>query len=96
MTTPKEEAQKALLWLTIATVALFLSVAGISVYFYIDASHSRQALCTLRGDLEQRVQSSRDFLRDHPKGIPGIPIATIKQGIDNQQRTIDALSSLSC
>jgi hypothetical protein len=54
------------------------------------------ALCALRVDLERRVQASQDFLREHPEGIPGIPTATIKQGIDNQKKTIDALGFLEC
>jgi hypothetical protein len=54
------------------------------------------SLCELRHDLERRVASSEEFLRDHPRGIPGIPAATLKVGVDGQRRTIRALSNLPC
>ena len=54
------------------------------------------ALCTFRHDLEERVQGSREFLRTHPHGFLGISPAAIRLGINNQQRTIDALSDLKC
>jgi hypothetical protein len=54
------------------------------------------ALCALRDDVERRVQSSQNFLAEHPNGIPGIPARTLRDSINNQQRTIDALSILKC
>lgn len=90
-------------WLVIATVALAIALGGIAVWTYIEAGKShdsarnnRAALCALRGDLEKRVETSKAFLRENPKGIPGISAATIQQGINNQESTIDALSDLSC
>lgn len=80
------------LWLFVISIVVVFAVYKIDT----EASNTRHALCTFRGDLERRVQSSRDFLRDHPKGIPGIPSVTIRTGITNQQRTIDALQDLEC
>lgn len=54
------------------------------------------ALCALRADLRRRARSSRQFLEEHPRGIPGVPAATIRSGIRNQERTIRALRHLSC
>lgn len=54
------------------------------------------ALCALRVDLDQRVASSRAFLRENPEGIPGIPPKLIRDGIANQQRTIATLAILDC
>jgi hypothetical protein len=54
------------------------------------------SLCELRHDLERRVASSEAFLRDHPRGIPGIPAATLRTSVDGQRRTIRALSDLRC
>jgi hypothetical protein len=62
----------------------------------LETERTNSALCTFRADLEQRVHSSRAFLVAHPHGILGISAATIQSGIDNQQRTIDALASLDC
>lgn len=60
------------------------------------AAMTAGALCSLRSDLEQRVRSTEDFLRDHPRGIPGIPVATLKTSLDGQRRTVNALGSLDC
>ena len=60
------------------------------------AGDSNDALCALRVDLEKRVASSEQFLRENPDGIPGIPAKTIRDGVTNQQRTIKALSQLAC
>jgi hypothetical protein len=93
--------------LTRATVALYLVLAVLGAYAYINASHQRNevarvaletnnALCTLRGDLAQRIASARRFLGNNPEGIPGLPAKSIRESIQNQERTIDALSNLDC
>jgi hypothetical protein len=62
------------------------------------AVQNQTALCGLRGDLEQRVDSSRNFLREHPGGLPdlGITAAAIREGVRNQSRTIGVLEVLDC
>lgn len=89
------------LWLlTWATAVLYVVVVTISVGGYLTLRGSQQrntrALCALRADIERRVQISKDFLIAHPHGIPGFPAATIKASLDNQERSIDALSGLNC
>jgi hypothetical protein len=54
------------------------------------------ALCALRGDLEHRVAQTDKFIAEHPHGIPGIPVATLRVQADGQRRTIAALGGLSC
>lgn len=54
------------------------------------------ALCDLRHDLQERVVSGKAFLKTHPRGIPGIPAATLQQSVDNAQRTLNALVPLRC
>jgi len=61
-----------------------------------EIQESHDALCVLRDDLERRVANSRAFLEEHPDGIPGIPAKTIRDGIRNQERTIEALDDISC
>lgn len=60
------------------------------------SNRNAAALCALRSDLQRRVDSAEQFLIDHPKGIPGIPAATLRQQTVGQQRTIDALKVLRC
>jgi hypothetical protein len=54
------------------------------------------ALCVLRADQDKRIESSEQFLRDYPKGIPGIPIAVIQSSLANSRRTRKALDNLDC
>lgn len=82
-----------------ALLFCLLSITVLSVLTAISFranSQSNDALCALRGDLQRRVVTSREFLVEHPDGIPGISAKTIRDGIDNQKRTIVALSGLSC
>lgn len=71
-------------------------IAALTRRVDANADQSTSALCALRRDLEKRVDSSRQFLREHPHGIPGISAKTIRDGLSNQQRTIRALRGLSC
>lgn len=83
-----------------AIVALAVAIVAGGAYFYVSLSHetsrTRSALCTFRGDLEQRVNSSQDFLDEHPGGILGIPAASIRTTIANQRATIASLAGLRC
>lgn len=94
--TTAQTIKRALWWLTAATVALYLLVAGLALQARSTADTNTRALCALRHDLEQRVDSSAAFLRTHPNGVPGISARVIQDGISNQERTIKALSVLSC
>jgi hypothetical protein len=93
--------------LTRATVALYLVLAVLGGYAYITATRQRNeiarvaletnnALCTLRGDLEQRVATTKKFLAHNPEGLPGLPAKVLRTSIANQESTIDALSNLNC
>lgn len=101
------ELNSALGKLVVATIVLYLVVLGVVVYVWHDANAKRAdiarialstntSLCTVRQDLERRVSDSRHFLAEHPNGIAGIPPATIRQSIRNEEGTVHALSSLRC
>lgn len=81
--------------LIVVTVGVVLNSGGW-VWSFNQARQSKDSLCALRADLERRVKSSEQFLVEHPRGIPGISAKTIRDGIDNQLRTIRALQGLSC
>ncbi len=58
---------------------------------------AKAALCAFKHDIEVRVASSREFLREHPGGIAGIPVVVIASSINNEQATVDALTGvLNC
>lgn len=107
MSEVREELTGTLRRLVWATVVLYVVLALLVGFVWISgvqqrddiaqsANSTNQALCVLRADLEVRVADSIKFLADHPNGIPGIPVASIQQSIENQQRTVDALSGLEC
>lgn len=79
-------------WLLVISIVLLL----IALKAFDQSAKTHRALCTLQRDLQQRVDSGNAFLRAHPHGIPGIPVATIRTSIEGQQRTITALSGLGC
>lgn len=82
--------------LMIATAILYVCLLGAGAYVFIENASTTRAICALRSDLELRTQTSKAFLKDHPKGIPGIPAKQITESIENQERTINALDNVSC
>jgi hypothetical protein len=82
----------------------FAVVVGANAFYILprlanqadENSRASVALCALRVDLQRRVAASEKFLAEHPNGIPGIPARTLRDSIDNQQRTISALVVLRC
>jgi predicted negative regulator of RcsB-dependent stress response len=102
-----QSIKRSLRTIAISTVLLYccLAVVGIAgwqirvndlKHVNAIATQNQTALCALRTDLEQRVETAKQFLLDHPNGTPGIPDVTIRQSITNQESTIDALSNLNC
>jgi hypothetical protein len=46
-----------------------LVIIGFTIgYVARESAHTKHALCALRGDLQQRIDSSTAFLRKHPRG----------------------------
>jgi hypothetical protein len=84
----------------VLSVFLFVAVLVGGAYLLstksAEGAEVHEAICALSADLESRTERSRDFLRDHPNGIPGIPAATIRESVTNQERSIAALSVVSC
>jgi hypothetical protein len=82
--------------LAIATAVLYVVVIGLLVVSIVLALRTNSALCSLRGDLQDRVTQSETFLAKHPNGFAGISAATIRSSLDGQRRTIRALHILYC
>ena len=70
--------------------------SAATVLLFRASQESGEALCALRLDLERRSVASREYLREHPNGAPGIPAKAIRDGLRNQDRTISALSGINC
>lgn len=86
-----------------ALVATFVAVLAGLTFAIVnnrnlarDGKQAHDALCILKGDLEQRVKSTQDFLNTHPQGFAGIDAATIQNSLNNQRATVDSLSLLDC
>ena len=88
--------RKALRFLVIATVVLYLGMVGVGFYTHNIAVNNTSGLCALRADAERRVDAGDDFLKDNPKGIPGISVEQLRRSIANSQRTVEALKEVSC
>jgi hypothetical protein len=59
-------------------------------------AQTTEAVCALRADLERRVATGTKFLAAHPDGVLGLTPREIRTSLENQQRTILALSGLEC
>lgn len=92
------EIRRTLRILVITTVALFIAIGAVGVYAYSVADDNRQAVCNLTADLERRVAASESFAEDHPEAVKklGFTQAQVEHEIDNQRRTINALSVVPC
>jgi predicted PurR-regulated permease PerM len=95
--------QRGLRRLVIATVAIYLALAALGAFVWVqqvriarESASTTTALCVLRADLEARIKNSQAFLKENPNGIPGISAKLIRDGIKNQQSTVSALSGLKC
>jgi hypothetical protein len=82
--------------LVVVTAVAFGTLFVQSRNLAAQGNDAHQAICALRTDLEQRVENAQTFLLTHPQGIPGIPVSVIRNGLTNQQKTIDALRHLNC
>lgn len=88
--------RKSLRRLVVATIVLYVVFFAAGAKVYLDGRKTTKSLCSLRTDLQVRVDASAKYLADHPEGIPGISPKMIRDGIANQQRTIQALRGLTC
>jgi hypothetical protein len=79
----------------VVSAALVVSVVAYARITDV-ADRTTGSLCALRHDLEDRVANGERFLRDHPRGIPGIPAGTLRTSVDGQRRTVEALGDLRC
>lgn len=59
-------------------------------------AQAHDAICTMRADLERRVDAMEQYLQEHPEGFAGIPVAALRKSLEDQKRTIRALSKIRC
>lgn len=89
------------------TVVLYVALAVLALTTFVvrsidlanveeEARKATTAMCALRADLRDRVQNSKQFLQEHPGGIPGIPPSQIRDSINGQMRTIETLKVIDC
>lgn len=91
------EVKATLRLLLIATLVLYVASIGFVLFYVLPRTNESQtALCALRSDLQTRIVGSEAFLEDHPNGAFGSTAEEIQVSIDNQRRTVTALSGLSC
>ncbi len=80
-------------------IILFTVVVIVGIYrdgkLHHDGQIARAALCSFRADLGERIdrdkagiQTTQDFLRAHPLGVPGFPANTLKISISVRQHTV--------
>lgn len=86
-------------WMLAVTALVLLALSNVrdtTRQVARNQQNNTRTLCSFRDDLQTRVTSGNAFLKTHPKGIAGIPAATIRVSIQNEQRTLNALRPLVC
>lgn len=84
------------------TLVFLLLLGGLSWQLHVNRNLGRQgqeahdALCVFKADLQRRYGVGLEFIRTHPRGIPGIPAATLTTSLNNQKATLGSLSRLDC
>jgi hypothetical protein len=81
---------------TLIALTFFLAVGLVGTVWYVAATsgENRDALCAFREDVTQRAQASSEVLSHG--GIRGLSAETLRKSVEGQQRTVRALSGLSC
>ena len=93
--------------LIVATALLFALLLGLSITMFAFATSQRAAiserssqvqaaLCAVRQDIQHSVDTTEQFLEDHPEGIPGIPVEILRSQLRERKGTLEALSTLRC
>lgn len=78
---------------------LLVILTGFGIYRVETlATDTSDALCGLKQNLETRIADSKQFLIDHPKGLPGVGItpAVIAASIERDQLSVNSLSQIDC
>lgn len=90
------EIKRALKWVSAALAVMFVVAFGFGATTYA-------ALCSFKGDLQDRRDNSAAFLElTHEERIAkygqvgDIPEETIRLNLANQQRTLDSLWMIYC
>lgn len=62
------------------------------------ATETHSALCVFKQSIEDRIQTTEDYLKKHPgpEPIPGITRGDLRRSLDAQRQTLEALSILDC
>lgn len=96
----KEERNERLHRFFVKVLVIFallgFTVAGSVAFVYTNAIRNKDALCAIRHDSERRVELGEEFLKEHPNGIPGISIDSLRRSTSNAKQTVQSLSSLNC
>lgn len=105
---PTEEARRqrsiAALWISVMALGLALVANAIGFFANSDAISSNhraikqatRALCTERQQYLDAAASTKQFLIDHPRGIPGVPNRLLINGEKNDLARAKALSDVRC
>ena len=89
----------------LAAVVLLLSAS--TTYQFVDARQARaqirqntgsiqKAVCALRSNVQKRIDTSNQFLKENPSGSGGITPTLLKDSIKRDQNTINALRFVEC
>jgi len=82
--------------LAAATVVLYIVMLSVATYTYVQGLRNTRALCTIRDNAQDRADTGRQFLIDHPNGIAGLSADDIERSINTSLATVKALDDVDC
>lgn len=81
-----------LVWL----LGLILFGGSVAYAFALNGERISVLCHVLRPDVERRLHTSENYLRENPNGTPGIPVRLIRESIRDQQQTLRDLDGVGC
>lgn len=83
--------------LIVATLVLYIIMISFMIWTWSTGHTSKNALCAIRLNAQVQLDQGKEFLKDHPNGLPGLASPDdLQNNIDNYSATVTALSNLNC
>ena len=88
---------EALLYVFAAGIVILFSLLVYGIHQNQDGLNKiHKVACTQKKQLEQNISGTESFLRNHPKGIPGVPNKLLLRGLQQNKEQLKSLGPVSC
>lgn len=92
------ELKRAFFYFSASILLMFAVVIAFGTFAFItngrrahEGQEAHDKICALAQEYVFRISNTKEFLRDRPAGIPGVPVKAIKADLKNEEKTFDIL-----